>query len=165
MRSPEFTFMDPAYGFILGAIFRLIGLNLFVVYLLQVLLDTATAYGILTIGRLRRPARGFSERSLRAHGHGGDDLHHASEGGVGDRVPHLVGRRRAHTHPVAALVDLVPFGCYCGLGVGLRSTLLLLGVAALFLPLWSDAQSGAPRGRHRDAQLDCLPRSSPAVRW
>jgi tetratricopeptide (TPR) repeat protein len=35
------------------------------------------------------------------------------------------------------------FGLYCGLGVGLRSTLLLLGVAALFLPLWSNAQSAA----------------------
>src|SRR5882762_2104111 len=41
--SPEFTFMDPAYGYILGAIFKLVGVNIFVVYLLQVVLDTVTA--------------------------------------------------------------------------------------------------------------------------
>ena len=58
--SPEFTFMDPAYGYILGAIFRILGPNLFVVYLLQVVLDTATAYGILRIGRLLgRPRAGL----------------------------------------------------------------------------------------------------------
>jgi len=32
--SPEFTFMDPAYGYLLGGIFKLFGANLFVVYLL-----------------------------------------------------------------------------------------------------------------------------------
>src|SRR3984885_3853554 len=58
--SPEFTFMDPAYGYILGAIFRGLGPNLFVVYLLQVVLDTVTAYGILRIGRLLgRPPGGL----------------------------------------------------------------------------------------------------------
>src|SRR6201999_2502721 len=33
--SPEFTFMDPGYGYLLGGLFKLLGVNLFVVYLLQ----------------------------------------------------------------------------------------------------------------------------------
>src|SRR5580704_14917422 len=45
--SPEFTFMDPGYGYLLGAVFKLTGTSLFAVYALQCLLDTATAYGIL----------------------------------------------------------------------------------------------------------------------
>ena len=58
--SPEFTFMDPAYGYLLGALFELAGPNLFLVYLLQVFLDTATAGGILVIGRLLgRPTAGL----------------------------------------------------------------------------------------------------------
>src|SRR5579885_3305733 len=58
--GPEFTFMDPGYGYILGGIFAVFGTNAFVVYLLQVLLDTATAYGIYVAGRLLgRPGAGL----------------------------------------------------------------------------------------------------------
>src|SRR6267142_2553867 len=42
----EFTFMDPGYGYLLGAVFKLIGVNPVAVYLLQTLLDTATLYGM-----------------------------------------------------------------------------------------------------------------------
>jgi hypothetical protein len=49
--TPEFAFMDPAYGYFLGLIFKLLGRNLFVVYLLQVGLDTVTAFCIFLIGR------------------------------------------------------------------------------------------------------------------
>jgi hypothetical protein len=49
--TPEFAFMDPAYGYFLGLIFKLLGTNLFVVYLVQVVLDTITIrpYGSGTI--------------------------------------------------------------------------------------------------------------------
>jgi 4-amino-4-deoxy-L-arabinose transferase-like glycosyltransferase len=58
--SPEFNFMDPGYGYLLGAVFKVAGVNLFAVYLLQALLDTATAYGVLVIGRLLgRPRAGL----------------------------------------------------------------------------------------------------------
>src|SRR5882724_11379823 len=58
--TPEFTFMDPAYGYLLGAVFKLAGVSVFTVYALQCLIDTATAYGILIIGRLLgRPRAGL----------------------------------------------------------------------------------------------------------
>ena len=58
--SPEFMFMDPAYGYLLGAVFRILGVNLFAVYLLQALLDTATAYAVYRIGTLlERPRAGL----------------------------------------------------------------------------------------------------------
>ena len=58
--APEFTFMDPGYGYLLGGVFKLLGVNPFAIYLLQALLDTATAFGILTLGRLLdRPRAGL----------------------------------------------------------------------------------------------------------
>ena len=58
--TAEFTFMDPAYGYLLGAIFKITGVSVAAVYALQCLLDTFTAFGILTIGRqLGRPRAGL----------------------------------------------------------------------------------------------------------
>src|ERR1700761_3278974 len=50
--AAEFTFMDPAYGYLLGAVFKVAGVSLFTIYALQCLLDTATALGILYGARL-----------------------------------------------------------------------------------------------------------------
>lgn len=56
----EFAFMDPAYGYILGLIFKLLGTNVYAVYLIQVLLDTLTAYCIFLVGReFGRPRGGL----------------------------------------------------------------------------------------------------------
>lgn len=136
--SPEFTFMDPAYGYILGAIFRLVGANLFVVYLLQVLLDTATAYGILTVGRLLgRPRAGLFGALIYG-------LTSTAVMFCTTLLKEVWVTAYLTWWVVAALavmrsrskVGWLLFGCYCGLGVGLRSTLLLLGLASLLLPLW-----------------------------
>jgi tetratricopeptide (TPR) repeat protein len=143
--SPEFTFMDPAYGYILGAIFRLAGPNLFVVYLLQVLLDTATAYGILTIGRqLGRPRAGLVGALL--YGLTATAVMFCTtllkEVWVTAFLTWWVVGALAvirSPHKWAWLL----FGLYSGLGVGLRSTLLLLGVACVVLPLWSDQHAVA----------------------
>lgn len=143
--SPEFTFMDPAYGYILGAIFRVLGPNLFVVYLLQVVLDTATAYGILRIGRLLgRPRAGMVGALL--YGLTSTAVMFCTTllkevwvtafltwWVVGALA--LIRSRRSWTWLL--------FGLYTGLGVGLRSTLLLLGLAAVLLPLWSERQAVA----------------------
>jgi tetratricopeptide (TPR) repeat protein len=143
--SPEFTFMDPAYGYILGAIFRLVGANIFVVYLLQVLLDTATAYGILTIGRLLgRPRAGLFGALLYG-------LTSTAVMFCTTLLKEVWVTAYLAWWVVGALTLIrsprrwtwLLFGFYCGLGVGLRSTLLLLGVAAVFLPLWSAGQSAA----------------------
>ena len=141
--SAEFTFMDPAYGYILGAIFRFLGPNLFVVYLLQVLLDTATAYGILTIGRLLgRPRAGLI----------GALLYGLTSTAVMFCTTLLkeVWVTAFLTWWVVSALTLIRsprkwtwllFGFYTGLGVGLRSTLLALAVAVVLLPLLSDQQT------------------------
>jgi tetratricopeptide (TPR) repeat protein len=133
----EFTFMDPAYGYLLGTVFKIAGVNLFAIYVLQCLLDTATALGILFAGRLLgRPRAGaygallyglcataimFSTAVLK-------------EVWVSSFVTWWVvfalmvirsERRRAW----------LAFGVYCGIGVGFRSTLLMMGAAGLLLPL------------------------------
>lgn len=135
--SPEFTFMDPGYGYLLGLIFKLLGVNPFAVYLLQALLDTATAFGILTIGRmLGRPRAG---------------LYGALLYGVTSTAIMFCATLLKETcvtayltwWAVAALAlyrserpfAWLAFGAYCGLGVALRSTLFLLAGFGLLLPL------------------------------
>jgi hypothetical protein len=126
--TPEFTFMDPGYGYLLGAAFKLFGINTFVVYLLQALLDTATAYGILIAGQL---------------------LGRSREGLIGALLYGLTSTAIMFTAAllketcvasfliwwvVAALVLVrgkpklawAAFGVYCGLGIALRSTLLVI---------------------------------------
>jgi tetratricopeptide (TPR) repeat protein len=134
--NPEFTFMDPAYGYLLGGIFNLVGVNLFVIYLLQVLLDTSTAYGILTVGRLLgRPRAGLF----------GALIYGLTSTAIMFCTTLLkeVWVTAYVTWWVAGALMLIRsgrkwhwflFGLYCGLGVGLRSTLLLLGIGALLLP-------------------------------
>ncbi|HEX4376841.1 MAG TPA: glycosyltransferase family 39 protein [Steroidobacteraceae bacterium] len=50
--APEFAAMNAGYGFLLGGVFHLFDDNLFVVYLLQALADTATVAGVMIAGRL-----------------------------------------------------------------------------------------------------------------
>ena len=134
--SPEFTFLDQGYGFLLGGIFKLVGVNLFVVYLLQVLVDTATAGGIYVIGRaLGRPRAGLY----------GALLYGVSATAIMYATTMLKETWAAGylTWWVAGAILLIRserklgwllFGVYCGLGVALRSNLLLMGALALLLP-------------------------------
>ena len=145
--GPEFTFMDPTYGYILGAIFKVVGPNLFVVYLLQVLLDTATAYGIVTVGRLLgRPRAGLV----------GAVLYGLTATAVMFCTTLLkeVWVTAFLTWWVVAALTLVGaerdrkwhwvlLGVYAGLGVGLRSTLLLVCGFTLLLPLWQSRKATA----------------------
>lgn len=134
--SPEFTFMDPGYGYLLGAVFKLVGVNPFAVYLLQALMDTGTAYGILLLGRLlERPRAGLYGALLYA---------------VTSTAIMFCATLLKETWVAAymtwwvvgALVvsrsnrgrSWVLFGVYCGLGIALRSTLMLLLPVALLLP-------------------------------
>ncbi len=135
--SPEFMFMDPAYGYVLGAVFRILGVNLFAVYMLQALLDTATAYGVYRIGQLlERPRAGlygallyaltstaimFSATLLKETW----VTSYLTWWIVGALVALRSQRRRAW----------LAFGLYCGLGVALRANLILMGFLALLLPL------------------------------
>lgn len=136
--STEFAFMDPAYGYILGLIFKLVGANLFVVYFLQILLDTVTAYGIFLIGReLGRPRGGlygallygltctavlFSTTLLKATW-------------VANYMVLwvLFGLILLRTRKLSAWLL---FGIWCGYGIALRGTLLLMTGFALVLLPW-----------------------------
>lgn len=153
--SPEFTFMDPAYGYILGLLFKLVGPNLFVLYLLQVLLDTTTAYGILTIGRLLgRPRAGIFGALIYG-------LTSTAVMFCTTLLKEVWVAAYLTWWVVGALTVIrsehkrawLLFGLYSGLGVGLRSTLLTLGVVAVSLPLLSrggatpSTASRAARGR------------------
>lgn len=65
--DPEFAFMDPLYGYVLGAVFWLFGKSLFPVYLLQIAVDTATAGMLYRIGvALGRPQAGLIAAGLHA---------------------------------------------------------------------------------------------------
>lgn len=56
----EFGFMDPAYGYLLGFIFKLFGPNQFLVLFVQALVDSVTTFCIFLIGReLGRSRAGF----------------------------------------------------------------------------------------------------------
>ena len=134
--GPEFTFMDPGYGYLLGAVFKLVGVNPVAVYLLQALLDTATAYGILVIGRLLGRQRAGLYGAL---------LYGLTSTAIMFSVTLLkeVWVASYVTWWVAAALALLRsqrrlgwalFGVYCGIGIALRSTLLLFGLAALLLP-------------------------------
>jgi 4-amino-4-deoxy-L-arabinose transferase-like glycosyltransferase len=136
--SPEFTFMDPAYGYILGTLFKLVGPNLFIIYLVQVLVDTATAYGILTIGRLlQRPRAGLIGALI--YGLTATAIMFCTT-----LLKEVWVTAYLTWWVVAALTVIrsqrkwawLLFGAYCGVGVGLRSTLLVLGCVALLLPLY-----------------------------
>jgi tetratricopeptide (TPR) repeat protein len=134
--SPEFTFMDPGYGYLLGLIFKLLGVNQFAVYLLQALLDTATAFGILTIGQiLGRPRAGLYGALL--YGVTSTAIMFCAtllkETCVAAYLTWWVAAALALYRSERGLAWLA-FGAYCGLGVALRSTLLLLAGFGLLLP-------------------------------
>ena len=134
--SPEFTFMDPAYGYLLGGLFKLFGPNLFVIFLLQILLDTLTAYGIIRVGRiLERPRAGLIGAALYG-------LTATAVMFCTTLLKEVWVTAYLTWWIVGALtvirsqrkVHWLLFGVYCGLGVGFRSTLLTLTVAGALLP-------------------------------
>lgn len=145
--SPEFAFMDPAYGYILGLIFKLTGPGLFAVYSLQILLDTATAYCIFLVGReLDRPRAGligallygltctavlFSTTLLKATWVSSYMVLWVLFAAA------LLKTRKAYTWLL--------FGMLCGYGVALRGNLVLMALfAAILLPWLNVVQAKRP---------------------
>jgi 4-amino-4-deoxy-L-arabinose transferase-like glycosyltransferase len=134
--TAEFTFMDPAYGYLLGAIFKITGVSVAAVYALQCLLDTFTAFGILTIGRqLGRPRAGLYGALL--YGAATVAIMFCTtllkEVWVTAFVTWWVAGALAVIRSERKLAWLA-FGLYCGVGIALRSTLVLMAFMALLLP-------------------------------
>ncbi len=136
--TPEFAFMDPAYGYFLGLIFKLLGTNLFVVYLVQVGLDTVTAFCIFLIGReFGRPRAGLL----------GALLYGMTCTAVYFSTTLLKATWVANFMTLWVLSGLILlrvrnlpswlfFGALCGWGIALRSNLLLMAVLSAVLLVW-----------------------------
>jgi 4-amino-4-deoxy-L-arabinose transferase-like glycosyltransferase len=153
--TPEFTFLDPGYGYLLGALFRLAGVNLFAVYMLQAMVDTATAFGILAIGRLLgRPRAGLCGALL--YGITTTAIMYTTtllkETWATSYLTWWVAGALVLIRSERKLAWLL-FGAYCGTGVALRSNLLLLGALALLLPHFCAQPMRTPRNRSVKAAL------------
>jgi len=134
--TPEFTFMDPGYGYLLGAVFRLFGSGVFAVFVLQCLVDALTALAIVLLGRqLDRPRAGII----------GAVLYGLTSSAIMFSCSLLkeVWVTAFMTWWVVIVLHLLRserklawlgFGVFCGAAVAFRSTLLLLALAALALP-------------------------------
>lgn len=134
----EFAFMDPAYGYILGLIFKLAGVNLYVIYLIQVILDTSTALCIFLIGReFNRPTAGVLGALLYA----------LTCTALYFSTTLLKATWVANFMTVWVLLSLVAlrtpkiwvwflFGAWCGYGVALRANLLLMAGLSVVLLTW-----------------------------
>jgi tetratricopeptide (TPR) repeat protein len=148
--SPEFTFMDPGYGYLLGGLFKLVGSGVFAVYLLQCLVDGLTTLAVVTLGRqLGRPRAGAI----------GGVLYALSSTAIMFCCSLLkeVWVAALMTWWVVIALHLLRserklgwlgFGVFCGVAVAFRSTLVLLALAALVLPWVSGPILNAPL-KHR----------------
>ena len=142
--TPEFAFMDPAYGYFLGLIFKLLGTNLFVVYLVQVVLDTVTAFCIFLIGReFGRPRAGLL----------GALLYGLTCTAIYFSTTLLKATWVANFMTLWVLFSLILlrvrsvsswlfFGVLCGYGIALRANLVLMAaLSSVLLPWLSRVQS------------------------
>jgi tetratricopeptide (TPR) repeat protein len=134
--SPEFTFMDPGYGYLLGGLFKLLGPGVFTVFVLQCLMDAVTALGIIMIGRqIDRPRAGLVGAILYA-------LASTAIMFCCSLLKEVWVTAFMTWWVVIALWVLrserrlpwLAFGVFCGVGVAFRSTIALMALAALCLP-------------------------------
>jgi 4-amino-4-deoxy-L-arabinose transferase-like glycosyltransferase len=135
--DPQWGFMDPAYGYLLGIMFKVAGPNLFAVFLFQILVDTLTAWCIFLIGReLGRPRGGLFAALLYG----------LTSTVILFPTTLLKATWAANFMTLWVLFGLLllrarpfyvwaAFGIFCGYGVALRSNLLLMaGMAVVLLP-------------------------------
>ncbi len=149
--NPEFAFMDPLYGYVLGGVFWLFGKSLFPVYLLQIAVDTATAAMLYRIGvALGRPQAGLIAAGL--HALTATALMFSLSLLKATWVAAFI---TGWMWLAISLVDTptrgrwLAMGALLGLGVALRANLLLLvGASVVVLPAlawWRQGRSGAAR--------------------
>lgn len=134
---PEFLFMDPLYGYLVAAIFKLAGPSVFIVFAIQCVLDAGTAVALLLIGReLGKPRAGLIAAAL--YGLTSTALMFACS-----LLKEVWVCAFASWWVLLALKvsgssryrAWFAFGLYCGVGVALRSTALLFLLAGMLLPL------------------------------
>lgn len=135
--STDLLFMDPGYGYLLGALFKLTGVNLFAVYALQLVIDTATAAAVFLTGQLlNRPRAGLIGAAL--YGLTSTAIMFSTtllkETWVTAFLTWWVVGGLALLKTQRKLPWLA-FGVMCGAGVALRSTLWEMAVLTVLLPL------------------------------
>jgi tetratricopeptide (TPR) repeat protein len=152
--DPLWAFMDPGYGYLLGALIGL-GANTFGVYAVQIVLDTATAACLILIGReFGRPLAGLCAAALYAVTATAilfcttllKATWVASFMALWMWLGLVLLRTRA---PLAWL----GFGVLCGWGIALRSNLLLMAAFALVLLPWLDAPRPSREGARKAGLL------------
>ncbi|NYZ62817.1 glycosyltransferase family 39 protein [Luteimonas deserti] len=142
--TAEFAFMDPLYGYLLGASLKL-GMGAFPLYLLQIGVDCLSAFGLYRLGcLLGRPRAGL--------------LALVVYGLTGTAIAYSMALLKATW--VAAFViwwmygalrltagqrgrSAIMFGVFCGLGIALRANLLLMVPLAVFCIGWLRWRDGA----------------------
>lgn len=147
----EFAFMDPLYGYLLGGILKL-GAGAFPLYLLQIVVDCLSAFGLYRIACMfGRPRAGLL--ALLVYGLTGTAIAYSMALLKATWVAafliwwmygalHLAGDGRGPT--------AVWFGVFCGLGVALRANLLLMVPLAILCIGWLRWRDGAhPAGLAR----------------
>jgi tetratricopeptide (TPR) repeat protein len=153
--SAEFTFMDPGYGYLLGALFKLFGPSIFAIYALQCLLDSFTTLAIVVLGQqLNKPRAGLIGGILYC-------INSSALMFCCSLLKEIWVAAFMTWWVVIALHLLrserklawLGFGMFCGIAVAFRSTLILFAVVALSLPWIS-----APILQARPAQrwMHCL---------
>jgi 4-amino-4-deoxy-L-arabinose transferase-like glycosyltransferase len=153
--SPEFTSLDPAYGYLLGAVFKLVGVNLFAVYLLQALVDAATAVAVLVIGRtLGRPRAGLYAALVYAVTCSA--IMYSATLLKATWVASFLAWWAAGALAVIRSERKLPwllFGGYCAVGVALRANLMLLALLSLLLPVFCQGQAHRLKNRAAKSAL------------
>jgi tetratricopeptide (TPR) repeat protein len=136
--SPEFAFMDPAYGFILGLVFKLLGTNIWAVYLIQILVDTVTAYGIFLMGReFGRPRAGLAGALIYALTC--TAVYFSTTLLKATWVANFMTWWVLGSLVLLRIASLSPwllFGLLCGYGIALRANLVLMAGLSAVLLTW-----------------------------
>jgi tetratricopeptide (TPR) repeat protein len=145
--SLDFIFMDPLYGYLLGLVFSLFGQNLFIVYLLQVIIDTLTTFLIYLVAKqLWSHRAGVFAACLYALT--STAILYTTAILKTTLVAHFVvlwvyiALRMWHTDK---LIVWFWYGIFLGIGVTLRANLLLLALVAMILVPWGNTWSRQAR--------------------
>ena len=145
--NSDFAFMDPLYGFGLGALIRWFGANLFLIYLVQVIVDTCTAWMLFAIGRRLGNARaGLIAAAL--YGVNVAALMFTTTVLKDTWVSFfltlwvLLGLRLPGDRRWWAWLG---YGVLCGLGIGLRANLTVLVTIGLPLLVWISVRETSDR--------------------
>jgi len=133
--SAPYIFMDPLYGYLIGFFTWLTGQNLFVIYFFQIIVDVFTVWLVYAIGKVLWNHRAGLIAAV---------IYALSSTAIFYTTtilkPTIVANFIAlwvlltiRVPQTKSLTVWLGYGIFLGLGVALRSNLLLLGIASLFI--------------------------------